>query len=180
MHTYSPYVQTLYDQDSPVGRLGRGAHYSVLRAVVWHDPTGRVLPAAAFHDFAVVWDEDHDDRVIGVVEQIYLAGHLSSVYVIGERIGALTVLLAPEIPPLREREIARVIEDHLSQPLGGDHWSSDVLCFDDEALGIVRADHEKVRRFLDHIHELHTLGPKRIAVNPTYERSIEWSTRPGD
>ena len=78
MRTYSPFFQTLYDEQAPVGHLGRGTHYSVLRAAVFHDELGEILPEnrykgphAKFHDFAVIWDEDHDKRVIEVIEQIY-------------------------------------------------------------------------------------------------------------
>jgi predicted nucleic acid-binding protein len=56
MQTYSPYFKTLYDQPEPIGRLGRGTHYSVLRC----------LGLSGFHDFAIIWDEDHDKRVIAV------------------------------------------------------------------------------------------------------------------
>ena len=63
MKQYSPFFSTLHDEDGPVGHLGGGTHYSVLRAVLWE-------PEPAFHDFAVVWDEDHDLRVVWVLEQM--------------------------------------------------------------------------------------------------------------
>ena len=70
MQAYSDFFQTLHDETSPTGYLGRGTHCSVLRAVVFHDPMGKPLPEGQFTDFAVIWDEDHDTRVIEPIEEI--------------------------------------------------------------------------------------------------------------
>jgi hypothetical protein len=37
METYSPFFQTVYDEQSPTGHLGTGTHASILRAIVFHD-----------------------------------------------------------------------------------------------------------------------------------------------
>jgi hypothetical protein len=78
MPKYSEFFQTLYDEQGPTIGLGRGTHYSVLRAVVFHDETGEPLPDARFTDFAIIWDEDHDTRVIDPIEDIYCRGLLPS------------------------------------------------------------------------------------------------------
>src|SRR5438093_42433 len=95
-HLYSPFLETLHDETRPVGNLGRGTHYSVLRAVTWHDTFLTALPRAALLDFAIIWDEDHDARVIQVVNELYFEGLLAPVRFIGERKGGLTVLVAME------------------------------------------------------------------------------------
>ena len=64
MRKYSEFFQTLHDEVPPYRNFGRGTHYSVLRAVVFGDSEGNLLGNARFQDFAVVWDEDHDERVI--------------------------------------------------------------------------------------------------------------------
>lgn len=91
--SYSPFLQTLHDQTHPIGKLGRGTHYSVLRAPIWQSALLKPLRQGAFLDFAVIWDEDHDDRVIGVIEDLYFNTLLSPVRFIGERKGTLWVLL---------------------------------------------------------------------------------------
>lgn len=91
--SYSPFFQTLYDETHPVGRFGRGTHYSVLRAPIWQGALLNPLHEGAFLDFAVIWDEDHDDRVVGVIEDLYFSALLSPVRFIGERKGTLSVLL---------------------------------------------------------------------------------------
>ena len=59
--------------------------YTVLRAVMQQ-------PALTWlHDFAVIWDEDHDERVIWVAEQLYVRGMLPCVLSIGERKANVTV-----------------------------------------------------------------------------------------
>jgi hypothetical protein len=90
MQTYSAFFKTLHDETGPTGYLGRGTHYSVLRAVVFHAPNGAHLPEGQFADFAVIWDEDHDVRVIRPIEEIYRRGLLSSFLMFGEQRGLFT------------------------------------------------------------------------------------------
>ncbi len=92
--SYSTLFSTLYDEQAPIGHLGRGTHYSVFRSVEWLNVERKPLIKPQIHDFAIIWDEDHDTRVIQAVEQIYMSGLLSPVQFIGERKGTLTVLVA--------------------------------------------------------------------------------------
>ncbi len=98
MQTYSDFFKTLHDETSPIGYLGRGTHYSVLRAAVFHDPMGKPLPEGQFADFAVIWDEDHDTRVMEPIEEIYRRGMLSSFLMFGEHKGSFTAILSNKIP----------------------------------------------------------------------------------
>lgn len=91
---YSKLFACLYDEVAPIGALGRGTHYSVFRSVEWLDVTRSPLLYPQIHDFAVIWDEDHDERIIEAVERIYMAGLLSPIQFIGERKGSLTVVVA--------------------------------------------------------------------------------------
>lgn len=91
---YSTLFSCLYDEPEPIGSLGRGTHYSIFRSVEWLDVTRRPLAVPQIHDFAVLWDEDHDTRVIEAIERIYMAGLLSPVQFIGERKGGLTAIVA--------------------------------------------------------------------------------------
>src|SRR5262245_22614187 len=95
--TYSPFFDVLYDQKTPVGEFLRGTHYSVLRAAVWQDCALKPLKRAQLLDFAVIWDEDHDERVIEVIERMYFGGLLSPVLFIGERKGCLSIILDADI-----------------------------------------------------------------------------------
>lgn len=46
------------------------------------------------HDFVVFWDEDHDTRIIPVLEEILMAGLIPGIQFIGEHKGELTIVLA--------------------------------------------------------------------------------------
>ena len=101
MQKYSNFFKTLHDETSPTGHLGRGTHYSILRAVVFHDQMGKSLPEGQFADFAVIWDEDHDARVIEPIEEIYRRGLLASFPMFGEHKGSFTAVLSDEISVLK-------------------------------------------------------------------------------
>ena len=90
---YSPFFQSLHDETQPVGHFGRGTHYSVLRVPIWHDERLQPLAQGELLDFAIIWDEDHDERVIEPIEQMYFAGLLAPVRFISERKGTLSVLI---------------------------------------------------------------------------------------
>lgn len=161
-NAYSPYLRLLYDQEAPVGHLGRGTHYSVLRAPCWHGADLSPLPAGTLHDFAIIWDEDHDERIIEVIERMYLAGLLAPVLAIGERKGCLTVLVSDEA---KARLGAGGLERYraLIQPLAeadGDVWSVDVSGFGPES-GIISASDEEVELYLRSIDLLWRLGSRR-------------------
>src|SRR5690606_15837476 len=89
MKKYSPYFTTLYDQQAPVGKLGRGTHYSILRATCWDLLEDYSRTRAKHFDFAILWDEDHDTRIIQCIEELYLEGLLPRFIAFGERKGIL-------------------------------------------------------------------------------------------
>ncbi len=127
MHVYSPYFTTLYDQQEPVGDFGRGIHYSVLRAVSWHSPHDDISKRPYHFDFAIIWDEDHDTRVIAPVEEIYLAGLLSKFIFFGERKANFTAVLDHNvnIHP-GDREFNRKISNIVEHSAEGDFWHTEI------------------------------------------------------
>lgn len=158
--SYCSFFQTLHDETRPVGNLGRGTHYSVLRAPVWHDELLNRLDRCAFLDFAVIWDEDHDDRVIDAILMLYVGGLLSPVRYIGERKGTLTVLLAPDVVRDWDPEaLQRYIDDinDVCQCLE-DPWTANVAGVDGHGHSIIHAPSEKVALYLKNIDMLWQLG----------------------
>jgi hypothetical protein len=69
----------------------------VLRAVVFHDQNRKPLSEGQFADFAVIWDEDRDERVIKPIEEIYRRGLLSSFLMFGETQGVFTAVLSDKV-----------------------------------------------------------------------------------
>lgn len=68
----------------------------MLRVPIWHDDWLKSLPQGEVLDFAIIWDEDHDTRVIEPIEEMYFAGLLAPVRFIGERKGTLSILIGSE------------------------------------------------------------------------------------
>ena len=157
---YSPFFQTLHDEPSPVGVLGRGTHYSILRAVTWHDAFLQPQSKAQLLDFAVIWDEDHDTRVMMVLEAMYFDGLFAPVKFIGERKGGLHVLVAEETAAnLDLSNYEERIKDAVRHSGIGDWWNVDIGWVGGRNAIISAAD-EKVAVYLQNIDNLWSLGTK--------------------
>ncbi|MEE9985541.1 hypothetical protein [Agrobacterium pusense] len=169
MRSYSQIFSCLYDEPGPVGHLGRGTHYSVFRVPEWRDVTLKPLSIAQIHDFAVIWDEDHDERVIAVAERLYVNGLFAPIQFIGERKGTLTIIVAARFRWSGSEadwkdwcdQVSRLCSDVL-----GDTWFVDFGEFD-KSLGSpqqtrpegIISDHEhKVIIYLRNIDSLWNLG----------------------
>ena len=91
--SYSTLFTTIYDEVTPIGNLGRGTHYSILRSTESNNSLLEQLNHFKVHDFGIIWDEDHDTRVIDIIEKLYVSKLLSPVLFIGERKGSVTVIV---------------------------------------------------------------------------------------
>ena len=159
---YSPFIQTLHDETQPVGHLGRGTHYSVLRVPIWQDQWLNPLPVGSLLDFAVIWDEDHDERVIQAIEDLYFCGLLAPVRFVGERKGSLSVLIdektvqAWDHAALKSyREAVNEVGQSLEDP-----WPTTVAAVSSSKHSIIHASNEDVTLYLRNIHMLWFLGAK--------------------
>lgn len=122
-HAYSHLFSCLYDQQEPVGAIGRGSHYSVFRSIQWRSPEGAARERGRIHDFAVIWDEDHDERIIRVVERLQLAGLMWPVVFIGERKAILNILLAHQAGPIEAEDPTYVEKIRaIANDVDGDVW----------------------------------------------------------
>jgi hypothetical protein len=168
---YSTYFSCLYDENDPVGHLGRGTHYSVMRSVEWLDVCRKPLLLPHVHDFAVIWDEDHDDRVIDAVERIYMAGLLSPIQFIGERKGTLNALVAARyrygVPEHEYQAYVKQIEK-ICYSVHGDHWPVEIGMFDrspgsphqTETADLIADNEHRVVTYLRNIDNLWNLGTR--------------------
>jgi hypothetical protein len=164
MRTYSPFFQTLYDQTAPVGSLGRGTHYSVLRATVFHDRHGRRSLGANFLDFAVIWDEDHDERVMLPIERLYRSGNLASFIMFGERKGGFSGVISPKLQPPQYATSLVSAQETLqksSETVDNDYWTAEVVYMNAPG-GLISAAESDVMLYLSTINMLWALGPKDI------------------
>ncbi|MEA5467558.1 hypothetical protein [Spirulina sp. 06S082] len=164
MNKYSDFFKTLHDEVQPTGYLGRGSHYSVLRAVVWHDCLQRPLNTAAYLDFAVIWDEDHDTRVIEVIELLYFARLLTPAIIVGERKGAFSLIVSEETFQEFGGDRLAVYQkaiDEITQSLD-DPWFAEVTSINSQNRGIINDDNAKIALYLQTITMLWKLGINSI------------------
>lgn len=178
--SYSYLFSCLHDEAEPIGNLGRGTHHSVCRAVTWVDPDLTSLPAPKIHDFAIIWDEDHDERVIPVVEGLLMASLLAPVLFIGERKGCLTVVVDAALfdgTAIDSKGYAEKVEKVCEANSGGDYWPSSVVTLQRtteglsgaDLCGLVDAEVRQVLNYLRGIDVLWSLGVqahwRRVAVD---------------
>ena len=165
---YSSLVSTVYNESATIGLIGRGSHYSILRATTSYDKTLKLTRVVNVHDFAVVWDEDHDNRIMEVVERMCIENLLSPVIFIGERKGGVTILVNKEFYDDKEKlQFFNAMVNGICDSLD-DAWGCDVGYFDsnsvevtNEARMLINDNETKVKTYLLNIENLWSLGVKR-------------------
>jgi hypothetical protein len=151
MEKYSNLFTTLYDETKPTVNIGRGCHYSIFEA---KDNTSE--QENAFFNFAVIWDEDHDTRVIKVLEDLYEQQKLTDYIIVGERKGGFDAVL----DPAKQRGFLNPLPDHLNIE-DGDVWIARMFTLNEVFLldtCLIQDGHEKVTRYINSILEKWHLG----------------------
>jgi hypothetical protein len=171
MRKYSDFFQTLHDEAGPVGHLGRGTHYSVLRAISFQDADGGMINEAQYLDFAVIWDEDHDARVMEPIYKLYCSGHLSSFIMFGERKGMMTAITAPQLRRPSVDFLAEQLRRVCDGMANGDYWTTQIGSLTNSQ-GIIGDSDANVSLYLSNIKMLWHLGLKKI-VHPLSEADQE-------
>jgi hypothetical protein len=177
---YSDYFYAIYDEQEPVGHLGRGTHYSVFRCAEFHDVTARRIVRPLTHDFAVIWDEDHDTRIFNVVERMYEMGLLAPVQFIGERKASLHVVVASKFWGVEGGNLAtyrNTIQEVIANDVWNDVWNVEVGFYDkvgphhqtELPFGMIHCGAEQLDTYLRNIDNLWDLGIKPFKIKqPEY------------
>ena len=162
MPSYSPFFETVYDEQSPVGNLGRGTHYSILRSVQWKSPSHKPLETPTLHTFALVWDEDHDKRIMNILEVAYMANLMPAVKFVGERKGGVTVIFDRNLKILNQPALQNLFKEWHGICQAGyanDVWNFEFGFDDNPAItAIINDKKEKVNLYLANIANLWPLG----------------------
>ena len=165
MKSYSPLFETIYDEQEPSSELGRGTHHSILRAIVGHDEYGDELDEIMNLDFAVIWDEDHDTRIISVLEKLHVSGQLSVGKIFGERKGNIYFIFndVENEEYLDSSDIYTEITNTIKSD-DVENWIVHIgfLSQYDPTIGIINDDKKKVLSYLEDISEKWNLGLKDI------------------
>lgn len=164
-NTYSSLFSTVYDEQQSIGHLGRGTHYSIFRAAQFLNNLYQPQTPIKIQDFCVVWDEDHDTRVIEVIEKLYIKNLLAPVLFIGERKGGVTVILDNQF--YQNQNLLRAFYQELNsitQSLD-DPWCSEIGYLDlnskeANSATLINEVSDKVSIYLNNINNLWQLGHK--------------------
>jgi hypothetical protein len=151
LRQYSHCFSTLHDEAEPVGRFG-GTHYSILRAVLWDKAEPQ------WHDFAVIWDCDHDTRIIWVIEQLYVQRLLRDVFAIGERKGSVTILTTSTRPAAK---LVALVDEGWQHPTG-DYFNGHLEHVDDATGLLINDVASRVQAYVKGIDALWCLGSRTL------------------
>lgn len=105
----------------------------------------------------MVWDEDHDDGIIQVIERLYRACMLPGFMMFGERKGTLTAVMSEEY-----RAPVSIKLGEIAWSPNDDAWIPVMCGINDSDLRIIDAPTENVRLYLRNIQMLWQLGSHPI------------------
>lgn len=134
---YSSLFACRYDQP----HRGNLQGYSIFRAVDSRNVEQELASQPHVHDFAVLWDDDNDTRIIPVIEEMLMAGLLPGVQFIGEHKGTLTVILAARTYWKIDVEVFAGRLSQLAGDAAGDFWNVRVGSYD-HSNGSLRTGHQ--------------------------------------
>jgi hypothetical protein len=143
------FFKPLYVQTAPVGYLGRGTHHSVYRSISWYGLKLQKLARPLFHDFAIIWDEDHDTRVFEAIQKLYIEGLLAAAIFVGERKGTFHFLIDPS-NNFDQKEMDEIKQrvDAITQD-GSDPWPAHVDFYNSNSPSIINDASSSVQIFLE-------------------------------
>lgn len=168
MLNYSEIITTLHDEKYPVGNLGHGTHYSILRTATWFDNCRLPLKEPKIHDLAIIWDKDHDKRIIDVVEHLYMKNLLVPVLFVGESNGCLSVIVSPQFKEASDEQAFQTFVSSVVK-LAKNHyepWTAEVCVFGENLseLQLIDSSCERAELYLKNIYMLWDLGLKDFRV----------------
>ena len=166
MYKYSELFTTRYDQEHPVGHIGSGTHYSVLRASTWFDNCRLPLREPKVHDFAIIWDKNHDKRVIDIVEHMYMKNLLAPALFVGESNGMLSVIVSPDFKESSDENDFQAYVSSVAKLAKNQYapWTAEVSVFWESEFQIIASSKEHADLYLKNISMLWDLGQKDFCV----------------
>lgn len=170
MNNYSQFFHTIHDEQTPVGSIGRGTHYSVLESAQWLSPNLAQHKEPMIHRFAVIWDEDHDTRIIEVLNIAYMRNLMSPIVFVGERKGFLSIVLHPDFERVSNTESHCFLSSwyNIAQYYQDDAWGFEWAFSSTPNEGsIIQGNPEIAKTYLFNISNLWDLGHHRYGdYNP--------------
>lgn len=154
---YSKFFHTEYDEQSPIGKIGRGAHYSVLSTLQQRDEHLNFMSESKIQRIGLIWDEDHDDRIIEVLERALVKGILSPVRFIGERKGGVTIIVDKNNAQARHPAFRKTWES-ICNSVDSDSWAFSIETIENDTGMIIQTSNDQIKTYLTNIDNLWSIG----------------------
>lgn len=142
-------LESLYEEKDQVG-FTDGVHHSVLQFASWHNDARKVRKTARVQRVAIVWDPDHDERVLDVADAMYVRGLLAPVLLLSEMKGMLYVALRPNASRLLDLEDYRSEVSAAATP-DGDSWMVEVIPYESRSEALRLMSGERGQCYIDGI-----------------------------
>lgn len=163
MRQRSPCFEMIYDESAPANLIGSDIHYSVVQCLQWFDTNGKQFQdgRAKLQDIGILWDGDHDTRVMDVLAAAYLRKLLAPVLFINEHKGHLTILLDSSQKIVDEETYRKSWLDCLAY--SNDNWTMaiDLMEVPSEISGL-RGD--ALRTYLQNIGNMWLIGLNELSI----------------
>lgn len=151
---YSEFFRTEYDQQQNVGALG--AHYSILSLPLISKPDSPV----ELQRLAVIWDQDHDERIITLLEAAYFKGLLApGILYLAEHKGHVTVITNRDFDKAERKRQSRFWQRVSDEVITGDQFKVELMLEEDYLFDLKEELRPLFKTYLDHIDHAWTLGP---------------------
>lgn len=170
---YSDFFRTEHDEQRNVGVLN--AHHSILSVPKFSSSKS----ALKLQRIAVIWDEDHDERVIDILEAAYFENLLDPLLFIGEWRGAVSVIVHSDLKQDELKSYERLWQIVSDKAVQGDTFRVDVMTRE-EYVSTAEPDlGPKLLSYLNYIDDAWDLGLHTYHAKPAGSRRASLrSTRP--
>lgn len=150
---YSYFFRTEYDEQRDIGVLE--AHHSVLSVPCLNKEESGL----DVQRIAVIWDEDHDERVIPVLEAGCFKGLLRDVLFIAEHKGAVSIIMNESTKPFARKARQKRWQEICDAVVENDEFSVDVMSKEEYVQTLVDSLQPMYENYLNHICDVWNLGP---------------------
>lgn len=167
----------IYSEPYPIGKFYETG-YSVLRSMDWLDYTFKPYKQAYIHDFALIWHQYADQKLIEIAENIYVNGLFTPLQFLAIRGSSITILVSGNFKKICGNSIFKNYAlklDTLCRSIISEEIDIHIATFDRtpkrgkqpfDLSDIIPANSELVRTYLKNIDNLFQLGLKPFEPSP--------------
>ncbi len=164
---YSDFFRTEYDEQYNVGSLE--AHYSILSAPLFIAPGTPI----ALQRIAVIWDHDHDERIITLLEAAFFEDLIAPcILFVAEHKGNVAVITNGDYDKAERNRKSRLWQRISDDVIVDDKFVVKVMLEDEYLVDLKQNLQLPFRNYFQHIDDAWTLGETK------YQRNKQANRRP--